>query len=175
MTIIGFNVLLSSHGKVDLIPYIELLSTIEWFEKRKEVLERDLNRCTICGSKETSWNKQKDGSYRYYWLKLENRALRIEYTDRMICMHIHHKLYIKDLLPWEYEIENLITYCNWCHLDYHKHNKVSYFENINGRLIELSYTPCHRCNGAGWFPEYQKVQNGICFRCRGYKFEELIK
>ncbi len=34
--------------------------------------------------------------------------------------------------------------------------------------------PCYRCHGTGYFPEYNHVEDGICFRCRGAKYEQLI-
>ena len=39
----------------------------------------------------------------------------------------------------------------------------------------MNFTPCVRCNGMGYFPEYKKIENGICFRCRGARYEELIE
>jgi hypothetical protein len=35
-------------------------------------------------------------------------------------------------------------------------------------------TPCARCHGAGGFPEYRHVQNGVCFRCHGSRYDEFI-
>lgn len=178
--LISFKELLSKYEKIDSIPYFELLETHEWFDKRRIILERDNSKCKICDHQEaTNWEKQKDGSFKYYYVEIKSIAggneLVFNYLDKITWMHIHHKFYIKDLLPWEYKSEDLITYCNWCHADFHKNNKVGYFENINGQLVELSYSPCQRCFGAGWFAEYKKIQNGVCFRCGGAKFEELIK
>ena len=39
----------------------------------------------------------------------------------------------------------------------------------------LSYAEiCDRCNGSGNFPEYSKVQGGVCFKCGGKRFEQSI-
>lgn len=38
----------------------------------------------------------------------------------------------------------------------------------------MNFTPCKRCAGYGYFPEYKHVENGICFRCGGNRYEELI-
>jgi hypothetical protein len=43
----------------------------------------------------------------------------------------------------------------------------------NGERIGF-LTPCLKCFGAGAFPEYNHIQNGICFRCNGAKYEEFI-
>lgn len=41
--------------------------------------------------------------------------------------------------------------------------------------IEIGkYTNCERCAGAGYFPEYDHINSGVCFRCDGNRFEELI-
>jgi len=39
-------------------------------------------------------------------------------------LHIHHKIYIKDKKPWEYDNGFLITLCKGCHFKWHKNNKV---------------------------------------------------
>lgn len=95
-------------------------------------------------------------------------------SDKQIMLHVHHKFYIKEKLPWEYEKDALITLCNWCHWELHKQTNIPIFTMVNGKLIELEYTPCKRCHGAGVFPEYKNVQSGICFRCNGSRYEELI-
>jgi hypothetical protein len=28
---------------------------------------------------------------------------------------------------------------------------------------------CDRCNGSGYIPRYNHIENGICFKCRGNK------
>lgn len=38
----------------------------------------------------------------------------------------------------------------------------------------MRLTPCHRCKGAGFFPEFRHVSNGVCFRCNGSRYEELF-
>lgn len=34
--------------------------------------------------------------------------------------------------------------------------------------IRLGLRPCPRCGGSGYIPEFQHVQDGICFLCWGY-------
>ena len=97
----------------------------------------------------------------------------------MICekethMHVHHKYYVKQQLPWDYPDEALITLCNWCHWKLHESERVPIFSLVDGMKINQNYTPCFRCNGAGVFPEYNHVEKGICFRCRGKRYEEEI-
>jgi 5-methylcytosine-specific restriction endonuclease McrA len=86
-------------------------------------------------------------------------------------LHIHHKYYIKDKLPWEYNTDALQTLCWSCHEELHKNVKIPIYLNneVCGYL-----TPCLRCFGAGQFPEFNYIQSGVCFRCNGAKYEELI-
>ena len=54
----------------------------------------------------------------------QKKRLEILHRDDFVCqkchsnnkeLHIHHKYYIKNLLPWEYADESLIAYCKDCH------------------------------------------------------------
>jgi hypothetical protein len=96
-------------------------------------------------------------------------------TEKIVVMHVHHKYYLKNRLPWEYQDEALITLCNWCHWKVHESEIIPVYNFFNEKLINLNYTPCTRCNGAGLMPEYSHIQEGICFRCNGKKYEEKIE
>lgn len=127
-------------------PYSSLLEKREWGAKRVAILARDNYTCTHCGAKE---------------------GLGVQ-------LHVHHKHYIYGLDPWEYKDTELVTLCEKCHSELHQNSKVPVYCLQDGQLVEIELTPCHRCNGAGWFPQYKHVQGGICFRCYGAKYEELI-
>ncbi len=86
-------------------------------------------------------------------------------------LHIHHKYYVKGKRPWEYDNDALTTLCWHCHEELHKKVLIPVY---SGEKIFGYVTPCSRCHGAGYFPDYNHVQNGICFRCIGAKYEELI-
>lgn len=87
-------------------------------------------------------------------------------------LHIHHTYYQEGLLPWEYPDSSLQTLCWHCHEELHKNEKVPV---LNEQGIEYrKLTPCVRCCGLGYLPHYHYVQNGICFRCNGARFEEMI-
>ncbi len=88
-------------------------------------------------------------------------------------LHVHHSYYQSGRDPWEYPNDALTTFCWVCHEKFHKENKVPYLDKNGFKIGEV--TPCYRCSGAGEFPEYYHVEHGICFRCRGAKYEELIK
>jgi len=87
-------------------------------------------------------------------------------------LHVHHKYYQVNLMPWQYPNDALQTLCWVCHEDLHKHNKID-LRDENGKVLG-KLTPCHRCFGAGIFPEYKHIIAGLCFHCRGAKYEELI-
>lgn len=95
-------------------------------------------------------------------------------VDAPIRLHVHHRYYIEGVWPWQYPQEALVTLCNWCHAELHANEKVPYYRHENNQLIEWNLTPCSRCNGAGFLPQYHYVEDGICFRCHGHKYEELI-
>jgi len=87
-------------------------------------------------------------------------------------LHVHHKYYQVNLMPWQYPDDALQTLCWVCHEDLHKHTKID-LRDENGKVLG-KLTPCHRCYGAGVFPEYKHIIAGLCFHCRGAKYEEMI-
>jgi hypothetical protein len=87
-------------------------------------------------------------------------------------LHVHHTYYQVGLHPWEYPNGSLKTLCWVCHEKLHKEESIPYLDK-NGHQIKV-LTPCRRCYGAGWLPEYKHVEEGICFRCQGAKFEEFF-
>ena len=95
------------------------------------------------------------------------------HADKPYHLHIHHRYYILDNFPWEYPDEALVTLCNWCHWNFHQNNKVPVYKDTL-KLITVNLTPCRRCVGAGHLPNYNHVQNGVCFECGGAKYYELI-
>jgi hypothetical protein len=85
----------------DKYEYESLLRTDEWKRKRKEILERDGNRCKWCGS---SNNLQ---IHHRYYEKYPNG---------------------KKVKPWDYPNEALITLCDECHKKAHEKYKIkSYY------------------------------------------------
>lgn len=95
-------------------------------------------------------------------------------SEDMIKLNVHHKHYIVDKKAWEYKDTELITLCDSCHYNIHQCSDVQIYTYRNGLQIAMNYTPCTRCGGVGYFPEYKNIENGICFRCRGNRFEELV-
>lgn len=105
---------------------------------------------------------------------LSNIKLHTPYfIDHPISLNVHHKHYIIGHKAWEYDDEDLVTLCNECHTKVHHAIGAPVYLHKNGYMKEVPLTPCFRCEGTGYFPEYKHVENGICFRCRGARFEEL--
>lgn len=98
---------------------------------------------------------------------------RVEIEDKWHVvkgLHIHHRYYQEEKLAWEYEA--LETLCWHCHEELHKNKRIPRLDKDGVKIGEL--TTCHRCGGAGYFPEFVHVESGECFHCRGKRFEELI-
>ena len=95
--------------------------------------------------------------------------------EDMVKLNVHHKYYLAGSMAWEYSDSVLITLCDRCHMQTHKCSNIeTYTYNRDGVKVAMNYTPCTRCGGVGYFPEYRKIENGISFRCRGARYEELI-
>lgn len=88
-------------------------------------------------------------------------------------LHVHHKYYRINTLPWEYDDNALQTCCLDCHERIHKDQTINLLDK-KGKII-TSLTPCDRCHGAGWIPKYSHVEGGICFKCYGAKYNEFIE
>lgn len=87
-------------------------------------------------------------------------------------LNVHHKFYVKNRMAWDYDDAALTTLCADCHKDLHQNEEVLQYDEYGNVVRKL--TVCSRCNGAGILPQYMHVQNGICFRCWGVQYDELI-
>ncbi|MFM2049090.1 MAG: hypothetical protein RI955_1638 [Bacteroidota bacterium] len=90
-----------------------------------------------------------------------------------ISLHVHHTYYQNGLMPWEYPNDSLLSVCWICHENIHKSEKIP-VKDFLGNII-ANYTPCIKCCGAGYIPKYFYRDKGICYKCYGAKYEELIK
>ncbi len=82
--------------------------------------------------------------------KWQKKRLKIMERDSFCCqrcftdkatLNVHHKYYQGDKDPWEYQDEALVTLCEECHTEQHKHKKKAEKE-----FIESIYN-------AGFFPK----------------------
>lgn len=74
--------------------YKEKLKDHRWLARKREILIRDKYTCKLCGSRGSNGNE----------------------------LHVHHLEYIHGFEPWEYNDSYLVTLCDKCHKEVHKHN-----------------------------------------------------
>lgn len=79
--------------------YAEKLKDPRWRKKRVEILIRDDYHCQNCG-----------GAH----------IIMPELRVKNIPLEVHHLLYFHGRDPWEYDNDNLVTLCKWCHGNYHR-------------------------------------------------------
>ena len=178
------------------VPYYFQLCTSEWNKKRNIIISRDNHTCNNCNKKcmddfmpkmltndkvifvpgiyeEQPMTKMFINEFSGDEIEyLEDTMVFCEVSDPLYA-HVHHKNYIFNCLPWEYPDDDLVLLCHKCHMKYHQENIVPVFTDRNKNKI-MRFTPCSRCFGIGYFPQFSHVENGICFRCWGAQFEELI-
>jgi len=105
----------------------------------------------------------------HFTIQIGNRifALVISRVEKsFVGLNVHHKYYIQGHKPWEYENDALITLCEDCHKRWHENYSNIRLLDPNHKLIS-TLTPCDRCGGSGYLHQYNHVENGICFKCRG--------
>lgn len=107
----------------------------------------------LIGDKLFVFRTSKYGVFRY-------RALNFA------TLHVHHKYYIEDRNPWEYDDDALITLCSDCHAKVHN-SETTPFLSETGRVIYSDLPICDRCCGRGELAQYKYYMNGICFKCHG--------
>jgi hypothetical protein len=66
--------------------YADLLKDRRWQKKRLEVLDAAGLKCSSCGS-----------------------------VDPSVPLHVHHKIYVRGRMPWEYNVDELESLCDACH------------------------------------------------------------
>ncbi|WP_299183706.1 hypothetical protein [uncultured Aquimarina sp.] len=185
-----------------VILYADLLNTQEWKDKRKIIIDRDKNRCSVCHSeppkdhllydgfeyREMSSEEEKEyvKSYWEEWEKENKDKENYELLKKVSCkpgiplikigiavqLHVHHTYYIKNNVPWNYPNETLITLCHSCHKRIHEKEEISVYSD-ESLSSELNLKPCSKCIGTGYIEEYYYFKNGICFRCNGNRYENF--
>lgn len=80
-------------------------------------------------------------------------------------LNIHHNYYIQGKMPWEYNDDVLVTLCETCHKKRHETQSIVMYDSKLRKISDLRI--CDRCGGSGYLPQYNHVENGICFKCSG--------
>lgn len=106
------------------------------------------------------------------------KRFKILYNDNFKCRdcgikrltnHVHHKYYLKNMLPWDIEDDALETLCYDCH-KYRHLNKIIPVYELTGshkNLVPTENIFCDRCGNTGYLPHFSHIENGICFKCHG--------
>lgn len=123
---------------VNQISYSKLLKCFEWQFKRFKILVRDNFCCVDCG----------------------------EIDDKL---HVHHKYYLKNTMPWEIDDLALVSLCRKCHTNRHENEIIKVYNSTgnNSNSSDYQITRCPKCFGTGYLPEFNHVEDGICFLCFG--------
>lgn len=125
------------------------------------------NKCHVLVTKETPYYIQNQGSIKYNVINIifEKFLIYIQTPIQMSGLNIHHKYYIYNHSPWEYENDALITLCENCHKNRHEKSKIPIY-NSNKEFIGYT-TICPKCGGSGYLSQYSHIEHGICFNCGG--------
>lgn len=181
---ITFSDLLKEYENESYIPYAQYLKTEYWKSKRIEILSRDHFRCRQCDGYETKTNKK---TQTIKWIDTEviiwsdynsgeerfSELIKPESEpDKAYNLQIHHLKYIKNRFPWEYDNDDLMTLCNYCHFETHENTDIPVFDEKGNQI--MGYEKCDRCLGTGVLDIYQHVQGGVCFKCNGNRYNTIL-
>lgn len=100
-----------------------------------------MNNLEVSNQKAFYAEKLLDVRWRIKRLRIVERDKICQQCRSGYRLHVHHKRYIKNKEPWEYEDEDLITLCQHCH--WQEHNKIwgdgfpSEFDDIKNWYVVL--------------------------------------
>jgi hypothetical protein len=176
------------------ISYSDKLRTIEWRNRRDIILQRDKYTCQKCQTRHSliinnqvyiNYSVEEEEKFilnlKEELLKYQNmmginipvsqpkKILHRDYQPKYL--HVHHKYYIIDTLPWDYVDDALISLCGTCHQETHNDEDIPVYEN-ELKELKLLLNKCSRCKGSGYLKEFNYNMDGICFQCNGDLFEE---
>jgi hypothetical protein len=136
--------------------YLAELESLEWREKRHEIILRDRWKCQECFKEAEATPLNMTNFDMPFFIQKEPPIL----------LQVHHKYYIKGNRAWEYDDTALITWCSECHTKFHKMYCVP-VKVPHGVDEDIKLTQCEKCNGTGYLPEFSHYMHGICFQCNG--------
>ncbi|MEO7283500.1 hypothetical protein [Gelidibacter sp.] len=146
-----------------------------FYENKRNLLKKDpeiYNLENVANYVTLDLKIEEEKRQAFIKLKKTNDPLEFDWK-LMLGLHIHHKYYVEGLKAWEYPNDALVALCHYCHEELHRNEKVP-LHGKDYKFLGYYYSNCLRCNGKGYLSRYHYHRNGICFRCQGAKYEELI-
>ncbi len=142
--------------------YQNLLLNFHWRNKRQEIFYRDNWRCQYSGCN----NEHRTFQEHFYVKDGQNfKGYKVLPSGKKQILNVHHKVYRKNMLPWEQPDEDYITLCEDCHQKWHDENEIVIIDQYGYQL--KNHINCNRCGGEGYIIECQHIENGVCFKCNG--------
>lgn len=152
-----------------------VLSMRNWVKSKEREIKQYNPVFSLLAKKPISQINYRDLLNCYDW---QVKRFEILIRDKFRCcdcgelsekLHVHHKYYIKDLMPWEIDSLGLVSLCRGCHNKRHEKEIIKVYKNVGDKLfLTDEYADfCFRCYNTGYIPQYGHVENGICFLCRG--------
>lgn len=106
------------------------------------------------------------------WFLQNEDRIPLNHEPNPTFLHVHHKYYVLNNLPWEYPNEALVTLCQNCHQNLHNETEIEVFTDEN-KTTKVEIIICEKCNGSGYLPEFHYYEKGICFSCNGEKYKKV--
>lgn len=192
MTHKPYQEILAEYGN-RTIPYSIRLSSIEWQERREVTIKRAKNICEHCNEKcMDDWLLKMSGNFgisvpatyedvivtnkvflHYEYIDVEETVIQL--VEQLIpkIPNVHHKHYVLGRLPWEYSDDELMLVCHTCHKEIHETQQIKVYKSESkDNFVEVR--PCSKCGGVGFLSEYNHFQGGVCFKCQGERFENIL-
>lgn len=113
----------------------------------------------------------------FAWKRKRALILRMSFNKCYFCgrssqLQVHHKYYVNGQMAWDYPDNALVALCEDCHRKIHDIQTPLLFEDTQYSHYK-QLTPCARCGGSGYIDRYKHVEGGVCFSCRGARFQEF--
>jgi len=144
--------------------YLEKLKQAEWQNKRHRILRLDYYHCKNCLQTPVHAILKVKSIISKNTNTLFHDDLYL-IQENGLGLQVHHTYYIIGKEPWEYPEHSLVTLCPDCHKKIHQNNQIPIYSSTTEFMGNA--TVCGKCEGQGFLPEFEHIEEGICFDCRG--------
>lgn len=135
--------------------------TIEWQNKKQDIIRKDNYTCQSCQKFNPSLGKVTifdpiennieihwyDSNNSVYFLTSQKHGILVRMDFhfgtwlRLPILQVHHKKYVENQKVWEYDDKDLTTYCKSCHTEFHKANPIEIVNPVLGKSYYKQYEP----------------------------------